>query len=123
MFSPELTHWLCHGERGISSETIVEVMEGLPRGTLAGRWISSAPFDPSDLRRCMLLLRAVPGYRQRITELVGVSLYWAVLVGAWGELEALMQAELGDDLTKGSAPRTFARMLELFSIARGDHGR
>lgn len=113
MISDGLETWLARGERGISSETMVEKLEGMPRGTLVGRWGWKHPLDPADLRRCLLLLRAVPSYRERLGELAEISWQWAALVGAWAELEALLIEELGPDLGYGKAPKTYDRMHEL----------
>lgn len=112
-FTPGLEEWLVTGNRGISSNTMVEVFEGMPRGTLAGRWslAGSHPHDPSDLRRCIRLLDAVPAYRARIQEMCEVSITWCVLVQAWGKLEAMLREEVPGE--HGNAPRTYAEMKRL----------
>lgn len=105
--------WLRTGERGVSSNCIVEVMEGFPIGTLTGRWPTRHPHDPSDLRRCILLVDAVPGYRDRLSEMALVSREWAAIVNHWDELVTLLREEIGVDLGYGHARRTYDRMHEL----------
>lgn len=109
----ELTTWLRSGERGVSSNCIVEVLEGFGLGTITGRWLTRHPSDPADLRRCILLVEAVPGYRERLGEMAAVSREWGALVTHWDELVTLLRQEVGADLGYGRAPLTYARMLEL----------
>lgn len=116
MFNPDLVEWLQRGDRGVSSETIVEVLEGLPIGTLVGRNTGRCPQDPSDFRRCVLLLRAVPSYRARLGELASVSPGWAALVEHWQELEDLLSEEIGPALVSGQAERTYQRMRALQKV-------
>lgn len=116
----ELADWLRFGDRGVSSNAIVETLEGWPNGTLSGHWLTTYPHDPADLRRCALLLRAVPGYRARIGELSAASPEWAALVAHWDELEALLAEEIGAELKPQLryAPRTYKRMQELITETR-----
>lgn len=64
--------WLARGERGISSETIVSRLSGIPVGTY--RWSSNYPHDPADFRRCELLLRWVPVARIGLPAMRGESM-------------------------------------------------
>jgi hypothetical protein len=111
--------WLRSGERGLSSERIVEVMEGLPDGTITGRWLSRHPCDPADLRRCILLVEMVPIYRERLGEMAPTSPVWAALIEHWDELTTLLRQEIGADLGHGRAQRTYDRMRELITQAGG----
>lgn len=113
--------WLRTGERGLSSEAIVEVMEGLPCGALTWRYGRTYPRDGDDLRRCILLLDLVPAYRARLDEMASVNDVWAALVGEWDALVALLKSEVGEDLrtARGHAPQTYARMRELITGAGG----
>lgn len=112
----DVTAWLQTGERGASSETIVEVLEGLPQGTIT-KYGRDYPSNPADLRRCLLLLQAVPRYQHRLHELAMLSDQWAALVVHWSELEALLLEEVPGVLNggRGDAPRTWRRMVELHS--------
>lgn len=105
--------WISEGERGISSETIVSAIWGLP---LTGRFGWSHPQDPADLRRCLLLLRDSPETAARFQEIRTVSPEWERLVEHWGELEKLFLEEAGDNGLEGLhwvARRTYDRMRAL----------
>jgi hypothetical protein len=95
--------WLRFGARGMSSEAIFERMTGLPVG---GGTRLRAPSDPSDLNRCLHLLRAVPEWQHRIAEMATVNDDWAGLVAVWPQLVALFDEEE----PTGNAPRTWALM-------------
>lgn len=78
--------WWTQGERGMSSETIYAVMtsEGIPVRR-------SHPYDPDDFRRCYLLLKQIPEWRQRMAEMRPVSKAWSNLVDHWDELTAMLE--------------------------------
>lgn len=110
------TGWLARGERGISSEAIVEQLTGERVGIGIARG-DDHPYDPSDLRRCMLLLdqhdlaRLVfPGAMAKRSK------SWAALDAVWDELIATLREEM--DAGTGKAPRTYARMNEVLDAVR-----
>lgn len=106
-------HWLASGERGISSEAIVSHLTGEE----VGRWSGpDHPRDPSDFRRCEVLLRNYPLARRAFPAMKSRSAVWARLVDAWDELVALGEEEVPgifDGPAHGRAPRMYARMREL----------
>ena len=102
--------WLRKGERGISSESIFEAMTGLPIGT----WEAAAPRDPSDLRRCRLLLDALPEWRHRLDEMHGKGGGWAEILPLWDVLCMTMDVECPDwRNAKGTCPKTYELMKSL----------
>lgn len=107
--NPDLIAWLANGERGISSETIVEVLTDTPcsRG-----WGRDHPADPDDLWRCERLLRAVPLLRVKFPLMASVSPQWAGLVKRWDELVKLLEEESGG-VEYWSAPKTYKAMQEI----------
>lgn len=108
---PQLTDWIRHGESGISADTIVRHLTGVDPGR--GR-LEGAPRDPSDLRRCRLLLEAVPAIAAQFQRMRSHSLVWAGLVGAWPDLCAQMDAECPDWRSgRGHCPLTFQRLIEV----------
>lgn len=110
--------WLRSGERGSSSEAIVERLTGVPIG---GRYGGGYPHDPADFRRCEMLLRAVPSARLGLSLMADVSPEWAGMVTAWDELVALGESEAPGIFTgaaRGKAPKVFARMQEIREQAR-----
>jgi len=98
--------WLRTGERGTSSQTIFEVMTGLP--LTDGVFRRAVPFDPADFRRCRLLLEAVPEWRHRLGEMAAVGPRWSALIPRWDELCATMDAEAPEWRDGvGDAPLTY----------------
>ena len=106
-----LARWFIHGKRGISSTTIVEVMEGYPRGALSHRQSWTNPHDPADFYRCLLLLDVIPEYKERLSEMKSVSPEWSVLVDHWEELREMLSKEF----PTGKAPKTYNFMRRLFA--------
>lgn len=117
-YDDDLVIWLAGGERGISSNTIVEHLTGLP--ALGRGWDRSGPchpHDPDDLRRCLLLLEAVPAFKSRFYEMQGASKKWNALTVHIEELTRLMSEEVPNwkgYRATGSAPKTYARMKEIY---------
>lgn len=105
IISESVNHWLKTGERGTSSETIVEVMTGLN----LTQDMRSHPHDPSDFKRCVLLLAYVPEFKPRMYEMSAESKQWAALVEQWDELEDMLMAEIAT----GSCPTLYAEMKRL----------
>jgi len=109
VFSDDVTQWLRRGERGISSETIVARLMGVP---FAQR--ESHPHDPDDFRRCLLLLEACPSLAPRFPEMRGVNPIWKHLVDAWDEIETTFRRELAS----GRGHKTYDLMRA--AIAKGE---
>lgn len=95
--------WMMSGDTGMSSETILSVMEGTPCR------YPSEPADPSDFGRCHRLLQHFPHYRERLGEVVAQYPVWTALVRHWDELAALYEAEAPNQ----TCPRLYERMQEL----------
>ena len=102
----KLNNWLLTGERGISSEAIASKMTGV---NFTGQWGMGHPLDPSDFRRCLLLLKAVPEFKERLNEMEEVSPVWKDMVENWDELEKLYYEEVHT----GKCPKLYDRMKEL----------
>jgi hypothetical protein len=83
--------WQRSGEHGISSNAIFSKLTGFP---LTGTWGFGHPHDPDDLRRCRLLLDAVPEFAARLGEMAACGPEWAELVAAWPVLCETMDAEI-----------------------------
>ena len=91
-----LLEWYATGERGLSSEAIARTTAGLSMGN--GR-DSRVPLDAADLRRCVLLLRAVPeAYENGVLVLAAKYRNWRELAAVWPQLERTLTGEMGQDL-------------------------
>ena len=117
--------WFMMGEVGISSKTIVYALSGIKRESYVmrgevilhyDRAAFDVPWDPSDFRRCHLLLELFPEWRPRLREVAEKFPAWRPFVNAWGELEALYEEESRRE--DGNAPKLYARMKELIREAR-----
>ncbi len=110
--------WLAFGERGMSSEALFLRLTGISPGRPSRcefdeRDRTAHPYDPDDLRRCRLMLEAVPAARARLQEAAELSPAWAALVAIWPELEATMDGETPDwrdPKCGGTAPATYQLM-------------
>lgn len=111
--SDGLIRWLAIGERGSSSNAIVQRLAGIP--AVADDADQAAhPCDPDDLRRCRLLLEQCPELHGEFPRMVSVSDAWKRLVMEWDTLCALMDAEAPDWREKGGrAAGTYNRMKAL----------
>lgn len=106
--------WLATGERGLSSNTMFTHLTGLQAGSGEVHY----PHDPSDLRRCLLLLEQVPSLREKFPSMAEVSPQWAALVKVWPELVALAEQEAPEwRARKGVAHQLFDKMQEVLKSA------
>ena len=109
MISKQLNDWLQNGDLGLSSKAIASKMTGI-NFVKTEIWGLPHPRDPSDFKRCIDLLIAVPEFKDRLDEMKEVSPIWKVLVDNWGELEQLL---LEESAIGPLAPKLYARMKEL----------
>ena len=108
----KVLYWLANGEVGISSKAMAMEIIGTPyRGPFYQ--FGTTPSDPADFRRCLLLFKHAPELRENLDRCRDMSPLWDKLVGEWDALEKLLISEVGEDLDRGSAPLTYARMKEL----------
>lgn len=77
--------WLKHGERGMSSEFIFNMLQN----GIAER--VSLPQDPDDFKRCYKLLKAIPEWRERLHELKNTSSQWSKLIDNWDNLTEMFE--------------------------------
>ena len=112
---PGLLLWLAGGNRGISSNSIVQHLTGVP----ACRYGIDIPHDPDDLDRCLQLLDEVPLLRCLLPKMATASPEWAELIERWNEIEESHLNEVGLRWTKAkSAPKTYALMRSVIDQAR-----
>lgn len=79
--------WYRGGDSGLSSETIFQVMTGIPV-----KW-TSTPMDSADFGRCSRLLDRFPKWRDRLHEVSEQFPEWKQLIDNWSKLESLYEKE------------------------------
>lgn len=103
-----LKRWLATGERGLSSDAIAFATMLQEPATL------HYPLDPDDLRRCILLIEAVPrAWKVGVKALSDASPHWCVLVQHWFEPESYLREETDKNL-RGRASFTYRMMQDIF---------
>ena len=107
--------WLANGETGISSKTIHAVLTGMVDDMVfnaSPSWLKyDVPHDPSDFRRCYLLLKLIPEWRERLDEVAERFPKLKPFVKHWGELTRLYEEEREN--ADGHARKLYTRMQEL----------
>lgn len=99
-------NWIATGSVGVSSECMALWLAFGERSQMP-----LEPADPDDLDRCLRLLKAAPGLRERLPKMAEVSPRWAALMARWDEVETCHLDEVGLGWTKArTAPKTFALM-------------
>ncbi|EIL95672.1 hypothetical protein [Rhodanobacter sp. 115] len=92
--------WALSDDTGMSSETIMHVMEGTPPPSYG----VSVPQDPDDFGRCHRLLRLFPHYRKRLHEVADKYPMWVGLVRDWDRLTDLFDEHRNNDLYDAMQP-------------------
>ena len=82
--------WLEHGERGMSSETMFQVISGKS----IGKSRMTHPSDPDDFRRCYLLLKTIPEWKSELHKLKSNSPVWSKLVDNWDKLTVMLEEQI-----------------------------
>lgn len=103
--------WATFGEQGISSSTIFAVMtEAIQYEDVFPRdWARfNVPHDPSDFRRCYLLLKLIPEWRERLEEMADDFPKWRPFVDSWDKMTALYEQERENP--KGRCPKLYELM-------------
>ena len=117
--SGRVAKWLASGDTGSSSKTIALWLQFGERYAYA-----SVPWDPSDLGRCLRMLKACPHLRQHLPRMAELGGLWPKFVERWNDMAASMEREVGIDWSKGrSAPETYQLMKAVEAEARTAQGR
>lgn len=105
-------NWILNDDTGISSKTIWAVMMN------ADYPDHDIPWDVADIGRCLRLLALMPEWADRLAEVAAAYPYWAPVIAAWGELQALYEKESPNE----SRPKLYARIREIRKEVDGLRG-
>ena len=97
--------WFANGEVGQSSKSIALFLSGIRQ---TKRWGVNVPYDVADLRRCMLMLDAIPGFHDRMPEMREASAEWAKMVEYWPQIVSEYRSEEG----LSNRPKTYQVLLQ-----------
>lgn len=112
---PGVSDWLAGDHVGMSSLAILFRLTSLtPRDVFWGASevsdssLTATPSDPSDFRRCLLLLDAAPSLASRLSSMSAVSSGWEKIVRHWDSISQAFEREC-PDWRNGfeSAPETY----------------
>lgn len=111
--SEDAIKWLASGRRGTSSNSIFTMLTGYD--AMCG-WSTDHPHDPSDFMRCRVLIESCPEFKSELHKMRALGHYWATIINNWDGLCAIMDEEAPRFRDgKGSAPKTYSKMQELFN--------
>ena len=77
----EYLEWLTSRDTGISSQTMLEAITGIPTNSC------DIPYDIADVGRCVRLLRRFPELRIQIELVMVKHKEWTPFIDCWKELE------------------------------------
>ena len=102
--------WYAKGEKGLSSKTIAKNLSTTPFldsfNKRAEIFENYPPSDVSDFRRCYLLLKLIPEWKERMSELACLK-GWEKLVENWDKITELYEkgvVKYFELLEKGKRP-------------------
>lgn len=114
--TPAMIDWLANGERGISSDTIFQILTGIPTNGGISKY---HPSDADDFKRCRLLLEKCTTLKIALSEMGQVSPEWDGLVNKWEEISLLMDEETPDWRNSRGIPMKTNRLLrEVLAAAK-----
>lgn len=103
-----LEWWLANGDVGTSSKTIAFCLSGKHMGQA---FRPDIPHDPADFNRCVKLLKLIPEWRGRLTEVADAHPEWSAIVTRWEEFERLLHEEAPSG--SGVCSELYDRMKEI----------
>jgi len=101
----QIDHWLKHGQRGLSSNTIYQA---ITKAELIG-FEPHIPRDPADFKRCYLLLEAVPLFKKNLHLVYEAYPKWKPFVREWSRMEKIYLR----DKDTGSSVELYNLMMDL----------
>ncbi|EDV3612610.1 hypothetical protein CUZ11_005015 [Salmonella enterica subsp. enterica serovar 4,[5],12:i:-] len=100
-----IIQWLCSGETGLSSKTMVCIHTG---NEMDCGWGYRAPSDVADFRRCYDLLQTVPEIRNSFPLIAKHCPEFKGVIENWDAISAAYERERGS----GKCPETYRLLKE-----------
>ena len=101
--------WLFSGEVGESSKSMAYV--------LLGKKINYAafPYDPSDFRRCLLMLDRIPEFKGKLSVMATQSETWEKLINSWDSIASVFftECDIDNEYMFHRAPKTYELMKQV----------
>jgi hypothetical protein len=109
IITKNINRWCRTGDRGTSSETIVDWLTGIP---LQRQGDYDVPHDPADLARCVRLLWDCPELIDEMPRMAECSPAWARLIAGWEILIAIFLREIQRSIALGhqECPETYVEL-------------
>ncbi len=85
--------WSLNGEHGLSSKTIFNRL-CMPPVKHLPLTNETHPSDPDDFRRCYLLLKSVPQWKDKLYKLKNLNNPWDKLIENWDKLTELLEEQI-----------------------------
>lgn len=105
----KVIYWLFNGEAGESSKSMAYV--------LLGKKIKYAafPHDPSDFRRCLLMLDKIPEFKDKLNVMAAQSETWDKLINNWDSITSvfLTECDADNEYMFHRAPKTYELMKQV----------
>lgn len=105
----KVLNWIATGDVGESSKAIAFCAAG-------SKGSNYHPYDPADLNRCLLLIKAIPEVKDHFDSISKLSDVWRNLIENWDKLEECFIGEVGLNWSKGQrlhATKTYSMMRNL----------
>lgn len=103
--SHNIVEWLASGERGASSEAMLQAITGIPCAYDPHAY----PLDSDDFRRCLVLLEKCPELKDGMDKVAAISPMWKLFVIHWQSLADAMETShpTWREVYRGSPQVTF----------------
>lgn len=85
----KVLEWLANGNTGTSSKSIAFEFLGVQKDDI------DAPYDPSDLNRCLELLAIAPEAKEVLSSLAARNKRWQIACDNWDKMTKMFSDEVG----------------------------
>lgn len=92
VISKKAVNWLLSGDTGISSESMLVTALGI-KSKRVGMHGLNAPYDPSDFKRCLELVKEIPEIKEFFPEISKKIPVFKKILENWNELEDIYEKD------------------------------